>query len=94
MKISELINEDNVTINVTPAALREFAYNIIDEYRRTAEKATQEDERLSMQQAAQYLGKSVPTLWRWKKEGYLVPDGQTGNSPYYLKSTLLRLGKY
>lgn len=93
MNISELINHANVTISVSAADLKEFALGIISEYKQTAEKANKEDKRLTTAEAAKYLGKSVPTLWRWKKEGYLMPDGQTGNSPYYLLSSLTKFGK-
>ena len=93
MNISELINHQNVTISVTAADLKEFAINVIDEYQQAAEKESKEDKRLTTAEAAKYLGKSTPTLWRWKKEGYLVPDGQTGKNPYYLLSTLNQFGK-
>lgn len=93
MNISELINQTNVTISVSAADLKEFALGIINEYKQTAEKANKEDKRLTAAEAAKYLGKSVPTLWRWKKEGYLVPDGQTGKNPYYLLSSLKIFGK-
>lgn len=93
MNISELINQTNVTISVSAADLKEFAINVIDEYQLAAEKASKEDRRLTTAEAAKFLGKSIPTLWRWKKEGYLVPDGQTGNSPYYLLRSLMTFGK-
>lgn len=32
------------------------------------------------------------TLWKWNKSGYLKPDGKIGKRPFYLKSTLDRLG--
>ena len=93
MNISELINHQNVTISVTAADLKEFAFSVIDEYKQTTEVASKEDKRLTTAEAAKYLGKSIPTLWRWKKEGYLVPDGQTGKNPYYLLSSLKIFGK-
>lgn len=93
MNISELINQTNVTISVSAADLKEFALNVISEYQQAAEAASKEDKRFTTAEAAKFLGKSIPTLWRWKKEGYLVPDGQTGNSPYYLLSSLTKLGK-
>ena len=47
-----------------------------------------QEQRFSQKEAARYLGKSVPTLWRWQKEGYLHADGYVGSQPYYFKQTL------
>lgn len=91
MNINELINQTNVTISVSAADLKEFALNVLDEYRASVQSVT--DKRLTIKEAADYLNKSVPTLWRWKAQGYLMPDGQIGKNPYYLLSTLNQFGK-
>lgn len=91
MKISDFINNANVTINISAADLKEFVFNILDEYKASEQSVT--DKRLTIKEAADYLSKSVPTLWRWKAQGYLMPDGQIGKNPYYLLSTLNQFGK-
>ncbi len=45
----------------------------------------EEDTFLSTYQAMQMLGRSRPTLWRWEKDGYLVPVRQSGKPRYSLK---------
>lgn len=91
MKITELINHSNVTISVSAADLKEFVLNVLDEYKASEQSVT--DKKLTIKEAADYLNKSVPTLWRWKAQGYLMPDGQIGKNPYYLLSTLNQFGK-
>lgn len=93
MKISELISQANVTISVSAADLREFAHSVLDEYRASQQDAGKGEERMTIKQAAAYLNKSVPTLWRWQKSGYLKPDGQIGKNPYYLRESLNKIGK-
>lgn len=79
-------------IYVTPTDLKEFALAVVEELRAT--KAQQEhieeetDELLTQTQAAEYLGVSKPTLWRWQKEKYLVPTSRIGMRPMYSKAAL------
>lgn len=47
-----------------------------------------QEQRFSQKEAARYLGKSVPTIWRWCKSGYLKADGYVGSQPFYNKQTL------
>ena len=44
------------------------------------------DVKLTLKETAAMLGVTTGTLWRWRKEGYLTPDGYIGQKPYYLKS--------
>lgn len=92
MKISEMLAYPNVTISVTAADLKEFALEVIEEVKQAAEaKAEAENaanRRYSLEEAAQYLGRTKSTLWQWSKKNYLKPDGYLGVKPYYLKSSL------
>lgn len=49
-----------------------------------------EDEPLTMEQAAKYVGVSRSTLSNWIKEGLLVPH-RVGSHPRFLKSELIDL---
>lgn len=92
MKISEMLACPNVTISVTAADLKEFALEIIEEVKQAAEAKAEAEKtanrRYSLEEAAQYLGRTKITLWQWSKAGYLKPDGKIGTRPYYLKSSL------
>lgn len=98
MNINELISQGkNITVSVTPADLKEFAMEVanivVSELKEAEADKTKEEKRYKQKEAAAYLGKSIPTLWRWEKSGYLVPDGRAGETPYYLESTLKKLGR-
>lgn len=94
MNIQTLLNESsNVTVSVSPSDLKEFALAVVEALRATETQQPKEDRRLTQSEAAKFLGKSLATLWRWQKSGYLIPDGRIGLQPYYLQSTLENLGK-
>lgn len=96
MNIQEILkNTDgvNVTLSVTPADLKEFALAVIEEFRASearleCKKEEKIDTLMTQTQVAEYLGVSKPTLWRWKKEKYLVPTSYIGSRPMYSKVTL------
>lgn len=91
MKISEMLTHPNVTLSVTPADLKEFALELLEESRLAAaeaEASRQTNKRYSVKEAAKYLGRTEPTIWRWRKVGLLEPDGYLASKPYYLKSSL------
>lgn len=48
---------------------------------------TQPEELLTREEVMKELGVSAPTLWRWKKAGYLVPV-QIGSMDRYRRSDL------
>lgn len=93
MKIAELIGQANVTISVSAADLKEFACCVLEEYKASEQEANRAEDRLTVKQASEYLNKSVATLWRWQKSGYLKPDGQVGKNPFYLRESLKKIGK-
>lgn len=92
MNIKELIATGaSVTIAVTPMDLKEFAMAIMEE---TKAMIAAESERnagdvvLSVTEAARQLHKTKNTLWRWERDGYLIPVSRVGNSPRYLQSQI------
>ncbi len=87
MSIKELLESGhNVTLNVTPADLKEFALAIAEEVKAAITPSEPPDVKLTLKETAAMLGVTTGTLWRWRKDGYLIPDGYIGQKPYYLKS--------
>lgn len=93
MNIKELLNT-GAAVNLTVSALdlKEFALALIDETRRmeaAREKAERKKDReFSVDEVAALLGVTKSTLWRWEKEGYLVPRVRIGRHPRYLQSQI------
>lgn len=97
MNIQDIIKATggtNIMIYVTPTDLKEFALAVVEELRATeAQQGQMEeetDELLTQTQAAEYLGVSKPTIWRWQKEKYLEPTSHIGKRPMYSKAALDR----
>ncbi len=51
------------------------------------------DDCLNMAQTAQFLGKSLPTIYKWIKENLLIPDHKLGRS-FHFTSTKLNSFQY
>lgn len=84
-------NFPNVKFEVTGADLKEFALSII-ELAKTEQADRKESEgTMSQRDAAKYLGKSVTTLIRWAKTGYIKPCSYVGNSPMYSIAQLKKI---
>lgn len=95
MNIQDIIKAaggTNIMLYVTPTDLKEFALAVVEELRATEPRQgrveEETDELLTQTQAAEYLGVSKPTLWRWNKEKYLVPTSHIGMRPMYSKAAL------
>lgn len=92
MNIQELIKADaNITIAVSLMDLKEFALSLMDEARKQGEQQPREDKELNAQEAADVLGISTNSLWRWEKSGYLKPHARIGKRPMYLQSQIEKL---
>lgn len=92
MNIQELIkNGGNAVVMVTTADLKEFALSVVEALR-TEETSRKEGEKtINQKEAAKYLGKSVGTLIRWGKTGYLTPCAYVGASPMYSMNDLKKI---
>lgn len=72
MNINEILNcNSNVQVVVNLVDLKEFALSLIDEAQ--AAKKEPEEKYLTADETAVRLGVTKPTLWRWRKQGYLTP---------------------
>ena len=84
MNIQETIKKGgNAVVMVTTADLKEFALSIVEALRSEENDRKKLDGTMSQKEAATYLGKSVSTLIRWGKTGYLKPCSHVGASPQY-----------
>lgn len=89
--ISNLINSGaSVTVAVTPTDLKEFALYLIDEAKKMAKEEARQETYLTAKEVSERLNVSKNTLWRWRKENYLVPS-KVGNKCYYKLSDIERL---
>ncbi len=64
---------NNITLSVTVADLKEFALELIQECKSQNEVKDTPETYLTTKETARMLDCSMPTLWRWAKEGYLMP---------------------
>lgn len=90
MDIRQMIESGSqVNVTVSVADLREFAMSLIEEARKMeAANAQAVDAELTASDVRRQLGVSAGTLWRWEREGYLVPCGRIGKRPIYRQSQL------
>ena len=92
MNIAELIkNGGNAVVMVTTADLKEFALSIVEALRSEETSRKEGEKTISQREAAEYLGKSVGTIIRWGKTGYLQPCSYVGNSPMYSVNDLKKI---
>lgn len=89
--ISNLINSGaSVTVAVTPTDLKEFALYLIDEAKKMAKEEARQEAYLTVKEVSERLNVSKNTLWRWRKENYLLPS-KVGSKCYYKLSDIERL---
>jgi len=76
--------------------LKHLVKEVVKEIRKTEliydSNISPEEDRLSQQEAAKFLGISVTSIIAWKKKG-LVPYFQIGRSIFFSKKELLELAK-
>lgn len=77
-----------VVVSVTD--LKEFALSLIDEAKNIVPE--KEDKELTAMETAKILGVSTNTLWRWERDGYLIPK-RVGKRPVYFQSQIDSLKK-
>lgn len=84
MELIELAKQRNVSLQVQPADLIEFGERLINQTMQRMAEASKvaSDERISAAEAAERLGVSLNTLWRWERQKYLIPT-RIGRRVYY-----------
>lgn len=91
MNISELSNLNaSVSVCVTLNDLKEFVQQMIAEA--AAKPAEAEEKFLTTDEVCDILHVSSNTLWRWGKNGYLIPH-KIGRTPMYRHSDIEHLRK-
>ena len=74
MNIQEqLKNGSNVMFVLSGGDLQEFALALISETQKLKESEMKDEKFLSVDEVAEELKVTKPTLWRWDKIGYLKP---------------------
>ena len=90
MNITNIIEqESNVQLVISAADLKELVLEWASE-KESMIQAMKADVHLLPTEVCKLLGVSKPTLWRWKKLGYLVPFN-VGRRTYYKKSDVDRI---
>lgn len=86
MSIKNIIDQErNVQIVVNAADLKELFLEWINEKDSQIQAVNEEDHYLSPNETVSILSISKPTLWRWEKQGFLMPIKVAGKK-YYRKS--------
>ena len=93
MEIQKLLENQNITISLTGEQLNEFANQILSGARAIYEKVEEPEQYITRRQAAEMLDVTNVTIWRWKKESYLVPIEVGGKYKYRLSDINKILGK-
>ena len=92
MNVMEIAkNFPNVKFEISGADLIEFGMELVEMSKAKENERTQEQGTMSQREAAKYLGKSVTTICRWQKEGYIKPCAYVGASPMYYITDLKRM---
>lgn len=74
--LTQFANGGNLVLQVSADDLREVMKSFYQEERERTEQAIKrhrENPTLDRKQTAKLLGVSLATLWKWAKDGYLVP---------------------
>ena len=80
----------NVSITVTPADLKEFAMEIIEEAKEIAKAEKEPEEYMTPDDVMKICGVSSNTLWRWNRDKYLCTV-KLGRKNFYRKSDIEKL---
>lgn len=88
--LTQLTNGGNLVLQVSAEDLREVMKSFYQEERERTEQAIQrhrENPTLTRKDVSKLLGVSLATLWKWAKEGYLVPT-KIGTKTLYKASDI------
>lgn len=90
MNVQELMNTGaNVQIVINALDLKEAFLQWADELKQSVQ-IKQEEKYWTVKETAQRLAVDVSTLWRWDKQGYLVPV-KLGRKVLYKESDIIKV---
>lgn len=81
MNITDVLENQSITISVTGKQLNDFANQILDGARAIYEK-DEPELYLTRLKTSEILGIDLSTLWRWNKDNYLCPIKVGGKTRY------------
>lgn len=86
------LNEATTMLLVSPADLKEFAFNVIEEYKdqQLEKKAEEEDKMISSHKVCELFGISHATLWRWTTANLIICR-KVGGKNYYSQKSVERV---
>lgn len=92
MAIKDLLASENANISITVSVtdLKEFALYLLDEGKELGKAKKEPEQWLTPKEAAELLGVSGNTLWRWNNTGYLC-HVKVGRKPLYKLSDINKL---
>ena len=85
---ASLIQGGSTLLVINQADLREMFLSWVEEWQNTNRE--QEEKFLTRDEVCDKLNVTKPTLWRWKRSGYLVPI-KVGSRPLYKQSDIDKL---
>lgn len=88
MNIQSLIDSKaNVSVTVSVCELNEFAESVVEKAISKMKQSKKSNNLCTMKEASEQLHRTVGTLDRWRKAGYLVPI-YVGGKPMYKQSDI------
>lgn len=94
MKIQELMQSENITLNIKSCDLATFANDIAQKILKQAQKVQPQSDvetYLTTNEVCEKLSVSRVTLFNWEKKGLLMPI-RMGNLKRYKLSTIESIG--
>ena len=90
MNLKQIIQSGDALLVVSALDLKEFGENLLAEARALNNEQPEAERYLTTQQVQELFGVSQNTLWRWGRDGYLIPV-KFGRTPRYRKSDIDKL---
>lgn len=90
LELNKTENKANISLTVPFNDLMQLVDYCVNQGRKMEREGEKKEEYLTVKQAEELLKVSKPTLWRWAKNGYLVPS-EVGGKRYYKLSDIERI---
>ena len=89
------VEESNLSITMKMEDLKKLVFSIQDEWAKKlaeAQKVNEKKEWYTSRETAEYFNRSLSTINRWKKSGYLTAKTIGGRDYYSRKEIELKMG--